>query len=155
MFSKTLSLDITKACNLLISQNISKFHRWKAKAASKTQQLILIKTEINAHLNSWIKFLLNNSQPSKGLKFNRQTSQLEKKNNRQSSKLPPRWERQKPLEIRKCIKYVLVEQLLPVNPAGHDWFASETINSTDVIEKPRTSQWRCLWQQNTNKSHFM
>ena len=38
------------------------------------------------------------------------------------------------------MKYVPVEQLLPVNPAGHDWFASETINSTDVIEKPGTSE---------------
>ena len=49
------------------------------------------------------------------------------------------------------MKYVPVEQLLPVNPAGHDWFASETINSTDVIEKPGTSEWRCLWQQHTNE----
>ena len=42
MFSKTLSLDITRPYNLLISENISKFHKWKAKTASKTQQLILI-----------------------------------------------------------------------------------------------------------------
>ena len=76
MFSKTLSLDITKACNLLISQNISKFHRKKAKTASKTQQLVLINTEIYISINSQASN--NNCQPSKDLKFNRQSVKIGK-----------------------------------------------------------------------------
>ena len=47
---------------------------------SKTQKLILIYTENNTYLNSWTKFLLNNRQPSKYSKFNRQPSTV----NRQS-----------------------------------------------------------------------
>ena len=43
---------------------------------SKTQKLILIYTENNIYLNSSTKFLLNNRQPSKYWKFNRQPSKL-------------------------------------------------------------------------------
>ena len=68
MFSKTLSLDIASPYNLLISENISRFYIWKAKAASKTWQLALmlsIYTEVNVYFNTWTKFLLNNRPPSK------------------------------------------------------------------------------------------
>ena len=40
MLEKTLSLDIARPYNLLISENISKFLNWKAKTTFKTQQLI-------------------------------------------------------------------------------------------------------------------
>ena len=45
MFSKKLSLDITRPYNLLISESISKFPKRKAKTTSKTQQLTLIYTQ--------------------------------------------------------------------------------------------------------------
>ena len=80
MFLKTLSLDITRPYNLLISGSISKFSKRKVKTTSKTQQLILIYTEVHFYLNSWTKFPLNNCQPSKALGFNRKPSNLEKIN---------------------------------------------------------------------------
>ena len=43
---KTLFLDITRPYNLLICENISKFEKWKAKTASKTKQLTLIKRQV-------------------------------------------------------------------------------------------------------------
>ena len=52
MFSKTLFqvfLDITIPYNLLISENISKIYKWKAKTTFKTQQLILIRTKVNIY----------------------------------------------------------------------------------------------------------
>ena len=79
---KRLSLDITRLYNpdLVISENILKFHMWKAKTTSNTQNLLLINTEVNIYLKSWSKFSFNNRQPPKALKFNHQPSTLEKTN---------------------------------------------------------------------------
>ena len=46
-YSKSLFLDSTIPENLLISQNIWKFCKWKAKTTSKTYQLIIIYTEVD------------------------------------------------------------------------------------------------------------
>ena len=77
----TLTLDITRPYNLLISENISKCYTCERtrqpRKISKTQQLISIYTEV-IYLNSWIKFPLTNRQTSKALKFNHQQSKLEK-----------------------------------------------------------------------------
>ena len=65
MFSKTLSLDIERAYNVLISETNPKFskrQKREAKTTFKTQQTILIYTEVRIYLDS----------PSKVLKFNRQ-----------------------------------------------------------------------------------
>ena len=64
---------------------------WKAKATSKTQQLILIYAEVDIYFISWTKFLLNNYQSSKTLKFSCQLSKLDK-NDCHPSKLPPYWD---------------------------------------------------------------
>ena len=85
MFSKTLSLDITRPYNLLISESISKFPKRKAKTTSRTLQLILTYTEVHFYLNSWTKFLLNNCQPSKALGFIRNRKKI---TNRKPPKLP-------------------------------------------------------------------
>ena len=66
MFSKTLSLDIERAYNVLISETNSKFSKREAKTTFKTQQIILIYTEVRIYLDS----------PSKVLKFNRQPLKL-------------------------------------------------------------------------------
>ena len=78
---RRLSLDITRLYNhdLVISENILKFHMWKARTTSDTQNLLLINAEVNIYLKSWTKFSLNNHQPPKALKFNHQPSKLEKK----------------------------------------------------------------------------
>ena len=47
---KTLSLDITIPYNLLISENIAKFNKWKAETTFKTPQLILIHREGNIYV---------------------------------------------------------------------------------------------------------
>ena len=41
--------------------------------------ILLIYTQVTSFFNSWKKCLLNNRQPSKALKFNRQPLKLEKK----------------------------------------------------------------------------
>ena len=64
---------------------------WKAKVTSKTQQLILIFTEVSIYFISRTKFSLNNHHSSKTLKFSRQLSKLDK-NNHQTSKLLPHWD---------------------------------------------------------------
>lgn len=64
---------------------------WKAKVTSKTQQLILIFTEVSIYFISWTKFSLNNHHSSKTLKFSCQLSKLDK-NNHQTSKLLPHWD---------------------------------------------------------------
>ena len=53
VFSKTLFLDNTIPNKLLISENISKFYKWKAKTTLKTQQWILTHTEVNIYVNVW------------------------------------------------------------------------------------------------------
>ena len=59
----SLSLDITRRYNVLKSENVATFHKWKAKTTFKAQQLMLINTEINIFLNSWTKFpLVTNRQ---------------------------------------------------------------------------------------------
>ena len=65
---------LTLKLTFLISENISKFCKWKARATSKTHQLILIHTEVNIYVNLWTNFPHNNRQPSKNLKCNRQPS---------------------------------------------------------------------------------
>ena len=88
------SLSITRPYNLLYtSENISfKIYEWKAMmTTSERKQLPLNGMKVNIFLNSWTKFPLNNSQPSKALKFNRQLLKLKKKN-RQSSKPPSHWD---------------------------------------------------------------
>jgi len=79
----TLTLDITRPYNSLISENISKCYTCERKRQpskiSKTQQLISIYTEVNIYLNSWTKFPLNKRQTSKALELNHQQSKLEKK----------------------------------------------------------------------------
>ena len=89
---------------LFSPENASIFYTWKAKAASKTQQLISIHTQLNIYFNLWTKFSLTNRQPSKALKFSRQPSKLTKigKNNRQTSKLPPHGDPR--LSIMNCKK---------------------------------------------------
>ena len=59
-FQISLLQDTTRPHNLHISENSSKFYYWKAKTTPKTQQLILIYTEVNIYLNSWTKFPLIN-----------------------------------------------------------------------------------------------
>ena len=59
MFAKTLSLDIERAYNVLISETNSKFSKGEAKTTFKTQQIILIYPEVRIYLDS----------PSKVLKF--------------------------------------------------------------------------------------
>ena len=54
----------SKSYNLLISENISKFDKWRAKTTSKTQQSKLIYIKVKIYLNFWTKFPLNNRQPS-------------------------------------------------------------------------------------------
>ena len=55
----SLSLDITRRYNVLKSENVAKFHKWRAKTTSKAQQLMLI----NIFLNSWTEFpLVTNRQ---------------------------------------------------------------------------------------------
>ena len=74
--------------NLLLSKNISKIYRWKAKTSSKPQLLMLIEvnTEVNIYLTFRFNFrfyIKNNRQPSNAPKINHKPSKLEK-NNRQS-----------------------------------------------------------------------
>ena len=59
-FQISLLQDTTRQHNWHISENSSKFYYWKAKTTPKTQQLILINTEVNIYLNSWTKFPLIN-----------------------------------------------------------------------------------------------
>ena len=103
-FSKTLFLDITIPNNLLISKNISKFYKWKAKTTFKTQQWILTHTEVDIYVNVWTKFPLNNRQPSKAVQNLTVSHQNYKKNNRQQLKLPPH---RHPLKQGSEIEYVL------------------------------------------------
>ena len=51
MFSKTLSLDIERAYNELISETNSKFSMGEAKTTFKTQQIILIDTKVKIYLD--------------------------------------------------------------------------------------------------------
>ena len=60
VFFISLLQDTTRPHNLHISENSSKFYYWKAKTTPRTQQLILIYTEVNIYLNSWTKFPLIN-----------------------------------------------------------------------------------------------
>ena len=84
MFSKTLFQGITRPYKPLISENISKSCKWKAKTLGNLQNTT---DNIYFLINSWTKFPLNiNRQPSKAPKLNRQPSKLEKIN-RQPSKL--------------------------------------------------------------------
>ena len=64
MFSKTLSLDIERAYNVLISETNPKFSKREAKTTFKTQ-IILIYTEVRIYLDSPSKVLKFNGQPSK------------------------------------------------------------------------------------------
>ena len=65
MFSKTLSLDIERAYNLLMYETNPKFYKREAKTTFKTQQIILIYTEVRIYLDSPSKVLKFNGQPSK------------------------------------------------------------------------------------------
>ena len=65
MFSKTLSLDIERAYNLLMSETNPKFSKREAKTTFKTQQIILIYTEVRIYLDSPSKVLKFNGQPLK------------------------------------------------------------------------------------------
>ena len=76
MFSKTHSPDITRPYNFLISQNTMKIY--STEKGQDTTFSTLIYTLVNIYLNSWIRFPVNNRQPSKALKLNRQPSKLEK-----------------------------------------------------------------------------
>ena len=65
MLSETLSLDIKRAYNVLISETNSKFSKRQAKTTFKTQQTILIYTEEKIYLDSPSKTPKFNCQPSK------------------------------------------------------------------------------------------
>ena len=62
MPKKTFFLDNTIPYNLLVSENILKFYKWKAKKNSKTHQLKLIHTEVDIYVNFWTQFPINNRQ---------------------------------------------------------------------------------------------
>ena len=51
MFVKTFSLDITRLLDLLLSDNILKVHKLKAKTTCITQQLTILNTEGNIFLS--------------------------------------------------------------------------------------------------------
>ena len=55
MFSKTLSLEIARP-DLLTSESISKFYIWKAKATTKTEQLIKTYRELIFNLTFGLNF---------------------------------------------------------------------------------------------------
>ena len=65
--SKTLSLDITKPYNLLLSENTSKFYIWKTKVYLQNTTVHISHTELNSYFKSWTKFSdkITVSQPSK------------------------------------------------------------------------------------------
>ena len=69
---KTFFLDNTVPYNLLVSENILKFYKLKAKTTSKTHQLILIHTEVDIYVNFWTQFPLNNRQKLSILTVSRQ-----------------------------------------------------------------------------------
>ena len=67
-----------------IFQNFKSEWQIKDNLQDAKVKINLFISEINIYLNSWSKFLLNNRQPFRALKFNRQPS-----------KLPPHWYPQK------------------------------------------------------------
>ena len=50
--SKTLSLDITKPYNLLLSENTSKFYIWKTKVYLQNTTVHISHTELNSYFKS-------------------------------------------------------------------------------------------------------
>ena len=167
MFSWTLSLNFTilGLTTLFSPENASKFYTWKAKTASKTQQLILIYTQLNIYFNLWTKFSLTNRQPSKALKFSRQPSKLEK-NNRQRSKLSPHWDPRLSIMNCKKEKWITIRSqwtgsnLLPWSrelSLPHDFvILLFQLNSTKwrgISEKPWLLSSHCLCENCLNKTY--
>lgn len=146
-FSKTLSLDIIRPYNLLISENISKCFLWRAKKTTfKAQQLILIHAGVNIHFNVWTKFPLNIPQPPKVLSVNRQN--WNKLTVNRQSYHRPHWD---PLlnavlliRIGECPSFLSSDlQLLKMNPilcllfTNYDWMM-ESILNVDISLSPWT-----------------
>ena len=90
VLKKTLSLDIKDLATCLYLKLFRNFKNERARQFNSLQ-LMLIHAQVNIYQNPCTKFPINNRQPSKALKFNRQLSKWGK-NNLEPLKLPPHWD---------------------------------------------------------------